>query len=748
MRKLLLVALASVLSALGIRAGNQQVDPSKGMTLKNRFVRLEFEPQGMGLAALVDLETGVNHIQPVKGKHLLWQVTLGRGTQREELDNNYAPCNFARMEELPGGGRRAILEWNDLHWWLQDRMLSIRVTVDLPPDSAIAQWRISVSNNNDYWGLWSVAFPFVNGLPESGKYDIARPLFASGGQLLKAWRNKVDDRYPSGGWPIQLLSLTRLGSRDSVYLATMDPDGSAKDFVIEPSDGSMKIVHYAENMGVPGSGYPGYYPTELGVYQGSWLEAAQRYRAWALQQKWAQAGKLSQRADVPDIMKNVGVWINEGWAWDGASNSPPNESGPPQMTERVMAAQKWLGVPVALQWYNWHHMVLDNEYPHYMPPRPGFAEHIKDMVSRGVLVMPYINGVSCDYNIPDFDRWGPHAIVDEAGGYRMYNYEEGAGRLLSMCPTQVIWQNVITNLFNEIIEKYGANGVYIDQTMGMPQELCFNAAHGHPIGGGHYWVDANRDFLRKIRSYSYRNGRHPVLTSEAADEVFMDLVDGGCWGSEPTDSAVPGMEITEIPLFEVIYSGYFIGFGTPVNLAGSDRFFRFWQGRGLLDGRQLGFIGLDLFKPENSTKAEYLRECARYRVATKQYLEFGRMLCPLEPENDVGTFTENRFGFDPSGQDDPSYYHKGTVPSAEGRLWQAEDGSLAAFLVNYMDTPVDFRYCIDPGKFGLKGKRFELKEIGPEVVGRPATVSGPVERTESLAPRQIKVIEIAPAAAN
>jgi hypothetical protein len=747
MQKLAQACLICVVCAVALHAA-QQVDPSKGMTLANHYVRLEFEPKGMGLSGLVDLQSGVNHIQPVKGKHLLWEVTLGRGTQHEKLNNNYAPCNYARVEELSGGGRRAILEWNDLHWWLQDRMLSIRVTVDLPPDSGIAQWRISVSNNNDYWGLWSVAFPDVNGLPESGKYDIARPIYGTGGQLLKAWRNKVEGRYPSGNWAMQFLSLTRSGSQDSVYFVTMDPEGSAKDFVVEPDDSAMSIVHYAENMGVPTSDYPGYYPIEFGVYQGTWLEAAQRYRGWALQQKWAQRGKLSQRSEVPDIIKNVGVWIMEGYEWDGAHTPPPDESGPPQMTERVLAAQKWLGVPVALQWYNWHHMVIDNDYPHWFPPRPGFAQHVKDMVSQGVLVMPYINGVSCDYNIPDFDRWGPHAIVDEAGGYKMYVYEEGAGRLLSMCPTQVIWQNVIANVFNKLVEDYGANGVYIDQIVAMPQELCFNKEHGHPLGGGHYWVDGYRDLLRKLRSCAYRNGRNPVITSEASDEVFMDLVDAGCWPTEPTLSSIPQMEIAEIPLMEVVYSGYTIFFGTPVNLARSDRFFRFWQGRGFIDGRQLGFMGLDLFKPENSSKAEYLRKCAHYRVATKQYLQYGRMLEPIQPENSVPTFTEDGFGHDSSWQNDPGHYHKGTAPAAEGRLWQAENGHLAVFLANYTDAPVEYKYGVDPAKFGLKGMRFELNELSPEGAVPLPTVTGTVQRTESLGPKKLKVIEITPAGGN
>jgi hypothetical protein len=47
------------------------VDPAKGLTLENKFVRLEFEPGGMGLAAMIDRAGGFNHIGPVEGKHLL-----------------------------------------------------------------------------------------------------------------------------------------------------------------------------------------------------------------------------------------------------------------------------------------------------------------------------------------------------------------------------------------------------------------------------------------------------------------------------------------------------------------------------------------------------------------------------------------------------------------------------------------------------------------------------------------------------
>jgi hypothetical protein len=64
------------------------------------------------------------------------------------------------------------------------------------------------------------------------------------------------------------------------------------------------------------------------------------------------------------------------------------------------------------------------------------------------------------------------------------------------------------------------------------------------------------------------------------------------------------------------------------------------------------------------------------------------------------------------------------------------------FLANYIDQPVEFKYRIDPAQYGLNGKRFELKEITPEGSIPISTVIGTVERSETLGPRKLKVIEI------
>jgi len=186
MKKIFLISLALLilLSPQLIRA-QSTVGISDKLVLQNEHVRFEFEPEHMGLLSMTDLLTNHNHINAVDGKHLLWEIAFAKGNQIYTITNNYKPCSSASVEKLADGTTRAVMEWNRLRWWNEDDMVSVTVIVELPEDNGIAKWRIFVENNSDYWGMWSVLFPIVNGFPESGKYDVARPSFARGGELIR-----------------------------------------------------------------------------------------------------------------------------------------------------------------------------------------------------------------------------------------------------------------------------------------------------------------------------------------------------------------------------------------------------------------------------------------------------------------------------------------------------------------------------------------------------------------------------------
>ncbi|MHC4544118.1 MAG: hypothetical protein ACYSYL_06250, partial [Planctomycetota bacterium] len=165
---ILTVSITDTLSA-------QSQIPATKAVLANDIVRFEFEAEHMGLAAMVDLATGVNHIQAVEGKHTLWELTFYKGNQKRSLSSAQVPCSSYSIKELPDRFRRATFEWFNMDLDEEKQVVSVRITVDLPRNSGIAEWRIWVNNDSNIWGLYEVDFPKCNGYLKSGEYDIAVP---------------------------------------------------------------------------------------------------------------------------------------------------------------------------------------------------------------------------------------------------------------------------------------------------------------------------------------------------------------------------------------------------------------------------------------------------------------------------------------------------------------------------------------------------------------------------------------------
>lgn len=744
MKNRIIISVLFLLQACLLMA-QTSIDISKGLTLENELVSFEFEPENMGLSSMKDLTGGHEHINVVNGKHLLWEVVFAKGHQIYTITNNYKPCSFATVENLPDGTSRAVMEWNRMRWWEEDDAVSVTVIVDLPKDEGIAQWRIFVENNSNFWGMWSVLFPIVNGFPQSGKYDIARPSFARGGELIKACDQKLSGRYPGSNWPMQMASFDTGGN--SVYLASMDSEARAKDFVIEPVEGieslrypviyygrrhrnfhlepgeRVYIEHYPDDMGVQGSDYPDHYPVAFGVHQGDWTKAAKIYRAWALKQLWTSKDLLSNRIDVPESIKNVGVWIHD--------NGNNKEGTPKQINKPLLEAAKKLDVPVAVHMDNWYTPTSNKQNSDYTQSKNGFNERVEELKENNILVMPYIKGASVNLKSNDFDKFKPHAVKDDAEGLRFHFNSDKSGRQISMCGNQVQWQDKVESYVDKIKEQYGVNGIYLDKVFGLSHELCFDKSHLHPLGGGSYWTRGNRELLGKVKNVALRNGGNMVVTSEGASEVFFDKLDANLFLSQPS--------VREIPLMQMVYSGYAIFFGSTCDYTKSDNYFRYAQGLALIDGRQNGWMDLGLFQPEYKEKVAYLKQCGKYRTNTLKYLLHGQLLDPVLPTQDIETFTDNGFG---QGADEDE--RSVNVPCAEARLWKAEDGSLAILFANYVDKEIQFPFHINPGDYGLPQGKWQIKEIGQKFSKNSDEFTDRLNRTEILEPGAIKVIELVP----
>jgi hypothetical protein len=95
------------------------------------------------------------------------------------------------------------------------------------------------------------------------------------------------------------------------------------------------------------------------------------------------------------------------------------------------------------------------------------------------------------------------------------------------------------------------DGIYFDQMGGHRPDLCYDASHGHPLGGGNHWTDGYRSILETIANTVDSN---TYLTIEMFAEPYVDLIHGFL-------VAHLDRQADDVPLVQAIYSGYSTSFG-------------------------------------------------------------------------------------------------------------------------------------------------------------------------------------------
>ncbi|MBN1291836.1 MAG: hypothetical protein JXB48_08345 [Candidatus Latescibacteria bacterium] len=697
---------------------SQESEPH--IVMENSLVRFEFEPINMGLSAITDVQTGTNHIQPVTTKHELWELTFAHGTQKQSLSSTQIPCTSYNIDNLPDGSKRAVFEWENIDWWREKSVIIVKVTVDLPENSGIASWRIWVNNKSDTWGLWDTTFPKFNGYLHAKEYDVAMP-DGNWGKLYKNCSQRLSFNYPTG-WNMPMQFLCALNGDSGIYMATHDPHAWKKDFTISPGY-EFSIKTYAENMGIPGSDFNSPFPVMVGIYHGGWMKGCKMYREFAVTAPWTSKGKVSQREDMPQALKDIGLWMLVS-DYIGTEDGSISEKNKP-----LIDAQKYFDVPIAAHWYNWHVIKFDNNYPHYLPAKPDIRDQVEDLVSLGMVVMPYINGRIIDTFNDDYDEYLSFTVKDEVNKPYLEIYGSGSGRMAAMCPYTEFWQDKVADVVEQLGDSLGVNAVYIDQIAAARVMFCFDKSHGHPVGGGGWWVDGYREMLKKVQKVAHSDGRNMIVTSECAAEPFMDGIDAFLIWIKRDER--------EIPMMTAVYSGYSIYFASPAWFQYGDRAWIMVQGRDFLWGTQNGWMGLELMEPEHAKKAAYLKSVGKYRIAGKKFLTYGELVDIIEPENKLETITEKW----PDHGGNP---RDATLPVIQGTVWKSEDGALGIFLVNYLENKTLIDFSVDPAKYGLDSSEgYIITSIKPEGKNRKETVpQGIIKRNDTLGPWEIRFLEI------
>jgi uncharacterized protein DUF6259 len=693
-----------------------EVAGAMGPRLASSFLAIQLAPEESGLGVMA-LEHRSGEGQPETfvaarpAEALIWRLILrGPGENAEEvrIDNRAPSHRSARVDPEAG---TAFLRWEGIDLPGEAKVVDVSVKIQLPRESSAALLEISFENRSARLGPWEVHFPALSGFAEKGKVDLVIPR-GNWGVLQKGATAAAAGTYPSNDWPMQFLAALK-GDRGFLFTAR-DPKAWPKKFHVEPG-GELRYAVFPEDMGKPGTGARLPFPVSIESFRGSYWTAAKLYRSFALTAPWAARGPIAGRKDFPEALRRTALW----WLGSGSRE---------EVVPRMKLAAARFDVPLAVHWYNWHQIPFDVNYPEYFPPKPGFAEGVKELVTASQGAMPYINGRLWDVAGPNFPA-AKSAACKKPGGTELYVETYGSGaKLAPMCPATPIWQAKVREIVRRLGEECGVNGVYIDQIGSAAAVLCHDPAHRHPLGGGGHWVEGYREMLRPLRDFAGNRGM--FLTTENNAEPYMDTIDAFLIWLPRTDD--------EVPLITAVYGGRAVYFSSPSREGMDPDAFAMLQGRDLLWGCQLGWMDFGLLEEGRKEQAAYLLECGRYRRTLEPFLLEGELLGELALEAPPPPIEAAWGGWKGT--------HAAKLPSVVTAIWRAPDGRLAILAANLSREPRASAYTFDGAAWGIPpaARRVKLARIRPQAREDLGEAEAKFRREERLGPREILAIEVKP----
>ncbi len=624
--------------------------------MHNKNLNLKFDsPDGKILLSEISKPDGQSFID--RPSDLLWRINLV-ADDATELDYSSSEADSAQIETLPD---KLVMRW-------QVGELKVVVSIRTPDDDPLSYWSLKATLPAGY-RMQRCDFPVLPTISRSQAQKLAAPV-CWGLEYDLTPGMKYQATYPSLTAAMQFMGFYGTGG-EVLYVGTHDPRANHKVYRVTADEEA--VSHVCENWpALPETGGGEYtlpYEAAIGIVDGSWYEAAQLYRQWALTAPWSQAGKVSERP-IPQWLKETDMWLRVEFEYEG-------------VRDFCRQAREYFDVPTSIHWYKWHEIPYDTLYPDYFPTRPGFAEGVRDLQSLGYHVMPYINGRIVDPNSKGWNEEGlSRAAARQVNGEPYTEVYGSKVPLNSMCPSTEAWQEKVAYLAERLTNECGVNGVYIDQIGCAKAYLCYNREHPHAPGGGTFWVDSYRQLLDKVRE-RLPPGR--MLTTEENIECFIDKFDALLVVNTPCQTTS-----NVIPLFPAVYSGRVITFGFqyigPDDLLLSKPF-RAKMAREFIFGAQIGWVLAELLMhPAVEKEREYVRNLARCRGGAHKYLLEGRLLGLVEVGGDSPRvkFTAER----------PFLGGEYTLdlPSVFASAWEAEDGSIAVALTNMSDEPHDIEF--------------------------------------------------------
>ena len=713
-----LTLFASPAARLHRPAARAAMHAADTVRLENSAVRLGFDAANGRLLELTDRASSRNLLRPSTSGAGIWVLQLVGG-------DSISPSQAHRFSATRLSGDRELqLTWSGFDA-APAAGLSVTATLRLEGDQPMSSWRIALTGLGDL-RVERVHFPRIASIASLGDDErLAVPRWmgavaANPRALLSDSAGKprrMEWVYP-GAMSLQAIALYQQNG-PGFYAASHDTMAYHKTFAVwGDSAGSIgfELAQLLEDPQKAKSSWSQPYPAVIGSFHGDWITAAERYREWGTRQYWARESRL-RRGLVPHWLVNTGMWV-----W--------NRGRSPGVIPPALALKRALGLPVNVYWHWWHHAAYDTGFPDYLPPREGvdsFTTAIRRAHAAGVHAMVYMNQRLWCLGTPSWSvEHAARAAVKERDGsvreevYNVFDPQPCA----TMDVTTSLWRNKYGGMADTVLRQYDVDGIYMDQAV--LSLVCWDPRHGHPLGGGHYWMDGFRELERGIRRRAGVNS-HRILAGEGAGESWLPELDLMLTLQVSQERYTePGSGWMPIPFFQAVYHPYGLTYGNysslsmppyddlwPAKFAPEhplalldERFrhqFYLEQARAFVWGLQptiANFLPLQL--EQRPAETGYMMRLARLRSRTVKYLQAGTFV--RAPQLPVPTVDVDlsRISIYAAQRGGPRM-STGRYPAAISAAWRAADGSIAIAIASIVDEPIATQLTLDPAVYGLTG---------------------------------------------
>ena len=488
------------------------------------------------LARLIHKPSGIRLLADPPAKDL-FQLGL------QEPDGNTRTLSSSQAKQISvqkdfgPEKRRLVLIYKSL----SEIEIHVQVVLEASPADPLLRFDIRVENRTGKPISWIrfplLAVPGALGQPE----DDLLVLPALPGALI---------RNPSGAWPMgYTVSLSYPGNLSAqfvsyqdrsagLYLASMDAQGYPMGFAVGKRREGILLYHQWNPLPAQAQVWESPYPVVLAGVQGSWHQAADLYKQWAVRQPWC-AKTLAQREDIPDWWKHGPlVYVSSARTYDEKGQC--TGSYYPTMMEHLRAVREKVGGPLVVMLAGWekHRTWTGGDYfPIF--DEPGALPVLAQMRREGFRPFFFFSGLFYTFRnegvdpreIPGADRYVSAFVLDKEGKPHVFVLDESRPnrpwRRLSykFCPAAQATKDFFLQVVDQALQR-GVDVLQMDQTVSGAGAVCYAKDHGHPPGPGLYQTQAFHDLLRQIRQHGKQKSKEFVLFHEEPHEQLIPLVDG------------------------------------------------------------------------------------------------------------------------------------------------------------------------------------------------------------------------------